>query len=243
MPRSNNFAEVFKRLTSWKKYTPLSGGASSTTAEAITRDLIDFDLVGGGGTGFTNNDFLLISGSGGMELSKLATKTTDNLLMNRALLIPQDIGATVVEAEEKNLGHVAEDGITFGATQTVTPVRAATSATPIGFIQEAAELTFSGTLLGDNNLNFLYAFGALEDEEGVGTSADPFAAVADGTTVATEVSHALRATGSLQGGGIVEYDFLGITIEVNVSRNIGGTGVTGYTIQGKCTAIARRNWT
>jgi hypothetical protein len=241
MPRSNNFAEVFHRLTSWKKYTPLSGGATDTTAEAITRDLADVDLVSG--TGFTNGDYILISGSGGMELSKIQTVSVNNLLFDRPVLIPQDIGATVDEALESNLGHVSEEGITFGATQTVTPVRAATSATPLGYLTEAAELTFSGILLGDNNLNFLYAFGALEDEEGVGSAADPYATVVDGTTVSTEVAHALRATGSLHGGAVIEVDFLGITIEVNVSRNMGGTGVTGYGISGKCTAFLRRQWT
>jgi hypothetical protein len=244
MPRSNSIDEVFQYLNTFYKFTEATGThGSSTTNEAITVDMADVDLVASGGTNFTNGDFLLISGSGGVEISKLATKTTDNLAFDRPVQIAQDAGAIVVEAVRTDLGHVGEEGVTFGGTQTITPINAATSRTPLGYIIATAELTFSVPLLGTNNLNLQTVFGVTEAENGVGTAADPYAVVIDGNTIGTQGLQGYRAVGQLYGGEIIEIDFLGVTTEINVSRNIGGTAVTGYTLNGKATGFAQRIWT
>ena len=47
MPRLNSGNELLKYLTTVYKYTAKSGGASTTTAEAITVDMADTDLTSG----------------------------------------------------------------------------------------------------------------------------------------------------------------------------------------------------
>jgi hypothetical protein len=242
MPRLNSIDEVFQYLTKWEKIVEKTGThGSTTTTEAITADMADTDVTAN--TNFVANDYVLISGSGGVEVSKIGTSAATNFIWDRPIQIAQDSGAAVVEASVIDLGHVAEDGITWGGTQTITPINAATSRTPLGYIIASAELTFSGTLLGTNNLNLQTSYGATEGEQGAGTAADPYVAVIDGNTIGTQALMALRLTGSLYGGESIEVDLLGVTVEINVSRNMGGTAVQGFTVNGKCTGFMQRIWT
>lgn len=245
MPRQNSIDEVFQYLTSFKKYVESTGTHGSTTAsEAITQDMAATNIASS--TNFAGTEYVLISGDGGVEIAKMASIDAGppiDVTWTRPLAIAQSSGATVVEATEIDMGHVGEEGITYGGTQTITPINAATSRTPLGYIIAAAELTFSVPLLGTNNLNLQSVFGATEGEQGAGSAADPYYVVIDGNTIGTQGTLGLRATGSLYGGEIIEVDFLGVTVEINVSRNIGGTAVTGYTLNGKCTGFIQRIWT
>jgi hypothetical protein len=242
MPRQNSIDEVFQYLTTMYKFVEKTGTHGSTTAsEAITADMADTDVASE--TNFANGDFVLISGSGGVEISNAATVSAGNLAWDRPVQIAQDTGATIVEASRIDVGHIGEEGVTFGGTQTITPINAATSRTPLGYIIQAAELTFSVPMLGTNNLNLQSVFGVTEGEQGAGTPSDPYVAVIDGNTIGTQGLSAWRAVGSLYGGEIIEIDFLGVTVEINVSRNIGGTAVTGYTLNAKATGFLQRIWT
>lgn len=242
MPRTNSIDEVFQYLTTMYKFVEATGThGSTTTTEAITADMADTDIVSN--SNIANGDFILISGSGGVEISAVGTTGATNLTWDRPLQIAQDSGALVVEATRIDVGHVGEEGVTFGGTQTITPINAATSRTPLGYIIQSAELTFSVPLLGTNNLNLQTVFGATEGEQGAGTPSDPYVVVVDGNTIGTQGLSGWRAVGSLYGGEIIEIDFLGVTVEINVSRNIGGTAVTGYTLNAKATGFMQRVWT
>lgn len=241
MPRLNSIDEVFQYLTTLKKYVEKTGThGSTTTTEAITVDMADTDVTAN--TNFVANDEVLISGDGGVEIAKIGTSAATNFIWTTPLQIAQSSGATVVEASAIDLGHVGEEGITFGGTQTITPINAATSRTPLGYIIATAELTFSVPLLGTNNLNLQTVFGATEGEQGTGVAADPYVVVIDGNTIGTQGLSAYRAVGTLYDGSNIEIDFLGVTVEINVSRNIGGTTVQGYTLNGKATGFMQRIW-
>lgn len=238
MPRLNNGNELFKYLTQVTKYTPKSGTAgSTTTTEAITVDMADTDVASE--SNFAANDFVFIDGSGGTELVEVASASTGNLVWTWPLVIAQNSGATVVEAVAANMNHIAEGGITFGGSQSVTAIRAATSRSAIAFFAQSAEFTFSIPCLGHNNLNLLAAFGAPETEIGAGTSGDPYAAAITSTNVNTEGMTCFRCTGTLEGGQTVVFDILDVTVEVNVSAVIGAPNPGGFTINGKCTGFAQ----
>lgn len=238
MPRLNSGNELLKYLTTVYKYTAKSGGASTTTAEAITVDMADTDLTSG--TGVANGDFLCIDGSGGVELMQVATVATANMTWTWPLQIAQNSGATVTEMDQYSINHIAEGGVTFGGSQSSTPINAATSRVAIAEFTQSAEFTFSIPVLGWNNQNFLAAFGAPETEQGAGTSGDPYAAAITSANVGTETLTCFRCIGTLENGDTFVFDILDATVVVNVSGTIGAANPEGFTIAGKCGGFASR---
>jgi hypothetical protein len=238
MPRANSGNELFKYLNTVTKFTIESGGASTLSAEAVTVDQADTDVVSH--TGFAAADFAFIDGSGGVELMEITSAAANNIVWKWPLQLAQNSGATVVEAIGVSLNHIAESGVTFGGTQSVTPIRAATSRVAIAYFASSAEFSFSIPCLGHNNLNLLASFGAPETEQGVGSSSDPYAAIVSAANVNTESTTCFRLTGALEDGKIVVTDILDATIEVNVNATVGAANPEGFTIAGKCTAIAQR---
>lgn len=241
MPRLGTGSELFKYLNSVKKYTiQTSSGGDTTTTEAIVAGDTAFDVTAT--TNFTTGDYAMVDGSGGTELVKLGT-VASTMPVTRPMIIAQNTGARLVEAVEADLGHVAEGGIQFGGSATITEIKAATSRTAIAFIADAAILTWTIPLLGYNNLNLLAAFGATESEAGSGSAAAPYAALIGQDTVNTQTLFCLRATGVRHDSKIVEVDFLDCTVEVNVNVTIGAPNPDGITMTGKCASIIQRIWT
>lgn len=242
MPRLGTGSELFKYLNSVKKYTiQTSSGGDTTTTEAIVAGVSDVDVVAA--TNFSNGNYAMVDGSGGTELVTLGTVATTPMPVTRPFVIAQATGARLVEAVEADLGHVAEGGIQFGGTATITEIKAATSRTAIAFIADAAVLTWNIPLLGYNNLNLLAAFGATESEAGSGTPSAPYSALIGQDTVNTQTLFCLRATGVRHDSKIVEVDFLDCTVEVNVNVTIGAPNPDGITVTGKCASIIQRIWT
>ena len=97
MPRLNSGSELFKYLNSVKKYVISGAGVNTTTTEAITVGMLDTDVVSS--TGGLANDFILISGDGGVELAAITSVTATNIVWTRPLAIAQSNGADVDEAQ------------------------------------------------------------------------------------------------------------------------------------------------
>ncbi|HET8777979.1 MAG TPA: hypothetical protein VFN76_10000 [Candidatus Limnocylindria bacterium] len=244
MPRLNNAQELFRYLNSVTKYTiqtgtigdtttsgPLAAGASTVPVTAITN--------------FTSGDPAFLIGDGGVELiSAIGTPATSMPITNQKIAIAQSTGARFVEAVAIALGHVSDAGATFGGTQQLTPVPAATSRSALTFLKQSAELTFSFALLGYNNLNLLAAFGAPESgETGTGTAADPHQALIGQSNIGTQSTQCIRLMGDRIDGKTVQVDLLDVTIEVNVSAQIGTATPAGITIAGKMGAVIQRIYT
>lgn len=241
MPRLNSGNELLKYLTTVYKYTQKSGGASTTTAEAVTVDMADTDVSAI--TGISGGDFMFVDGSGGVELMEVTSASSGppaNVVWKWPLQIAQNSGASVVEAQQVNINHIAEGGITIGGSQSSTPINAATSRVAIAEFGQSAEFTFSIPVLGWNNLNFLAAFGAPETEQGAGSSSDPYAAALTAANVGTETLTCFRCVGTLENGDTFVFDILDATVVVNVSATIGAANPEGFTIAGKCGGFASR---
>lgn len=241
MPRLNSGSELFKYLNSVKKYVVAGSGANTTTTEAITVGMLDTDVaaITGGAAG----DYVLISGDGGVELTKISSAAGTNFVWDRPLAIAQSSGADVDEATEINLGHVEESGATFGGTYSLTPINAATSRVALASLAESAELTFEIPLLGYNNLNLQAAFGVTEAELGAGSSSDPYRVVIGRSTVGTQSSiQAFRLAGVRFDSKNVEIDILEATMEVNANITIGATTPPSLVLSGTCTAFIQRIW-
>lgn len=242
MPRTNSGSELFQYLNKWYKFTIQSGtiGDTTTTAAiAVTDDSVNVAAA----TNFTAADFAMIDGDGGVEVTQLGTPAASPMPFTRPLLLAQSSGARLVEAQRIDMGHIAEGGIQFGGSQTLTEIKAATSRTAIAFFGESTTLTLNAPLLGYNNLNLLAVFGAIESESGAGTSSDPYGAAISQDTVGTQGLHCYRAEGTLYDGRVVQIDFTGCTVEVNANITIGAPNPDGMPLSVKCTTFIQRIWT
>jgi len=242
MPRSGSGSELFQYLNKFYKFViqPTTPG-DTTTAGAITAGDTDVDVTAI--TNFTAADFVMIDGDGGVEIQTIGTPATTPMPVTRPFLVAQSSGARFVEAQRIDLGHVAEGGIQFGGSSTLTEIKAATSRTAIAFFGESTTLTLTAPLLGYNNLNLQAVFGATESETGSGTASAPYAVVIDSNTVGTQGLHCYRAEGVLYDGRIVQVDFVQATVEINNNITIGAANPDGMTLNAKVTAFHQRIWT
>jgi len=243
MPRLNSGSELYKYLNNVYKFViPATTHGDTTTSGAIAAAVDTVDITAT--TNFSDGDYVVIDGDGGMEVTKISgSPATNDCPLDRPLLLAQSSGARFVEVSRIDIGHVAEGGMQFGGSLTLTPIKAATSRTAIAFFADAAELTWSIPLLGFNNLNLQSIFGATEGESGTGTASDPYAVAIGTDTVGTQGILCLRAVGVTQGGQVVEQDFLDCTVEVNTNVTIGAAQPDGMTYTGKCSTIIQRIWT
>lgn len=242
MPRTNSGSELFQYLNKWYKFVIQSGTIGDTTTTAAT-------VVGTAGvnvtasTNFTDGDFVMVDGDAGVEVMTLGTVATTPMPTTVPFLLASASGAHMVEAARIDMGHIAEGGIQYGGSQTLTEIKAATSRTAIAFFGESTTLTLSAPLLGYNNLNLLAVFGATESEDGSGTASDPYGAAITGDTVGTQGLHCYRAEGTLYDGRVVQIDFTGCTVEVNANITIGAPNPDGLPLSVKCTSFIQRIWT
>jgi len=242
MPRALTGSDLFQYLDRFEKIVVKSGGGDTTTAGAITAGENTVDITSA--TGFNDGDVCMIDGGGaGIEITQIdGSPATTNNPLDRPLLKSRLAGARFVEAEVINMGHIAEGGLQFGGSQTLTEIKAATSRTAIAFFGESTTLTLTAPLLEFNGLNLQSVFGATENETGAGTEADPYAVVIDEDTVGTQGIHCYRAWGTLYDGKIVQIDFTQATVEVNNNITIGAPNPDGMTLNAKVTAFFARVW-
>jgi hypothetical protein len=242
MPRTNSGSELFQYLDHFYKFVIQSGTiGDTTTAAATVVGTASVDVVAS--TNFTAGDYVMVDGDAGVEVMTLGTIATTPMPTTVPFLLASSSGARMVEAQRIDMGHVAEGGIQFGGSQTLTEIKAATSRTAIAFFGESTTLTMTVPLLGYNNLNLLATFGATESEDGSGTSSDPYGAAISSDTVGTQGLHCYRAEGTLYDGRIVQIDFTGATVEVNANITIGAPNPDGMTLNAKVTSFIQRIWT
>lgn len=239
MPRNNDF---FQYLNSVKKYVIQSGTiGDTTTTAAILGDGTESTLTVAAFTNFTAADPAMIIGSGGYELVTLGTPAA-TMPVTRRLLVPQAIGARLVEAKEIDLGHIGPEGVTFGGSSSLTSLFAATARAAVSYFPVPAELTFNIPLRYKTNLDLQAAFGVPEAETGTGIAATPYAAHIGGTNIATQTPHCYRLTGVTEGGKTVNVDFLGCRLEVSAQDNRGGSDPGVINITGKMVGFSQFIW-
>jgi hypothetical protein len=244
MARLLTGAEIFKYLNNVYIYRPVVGTHGSTTLSgALTAgvSLIPMTAI----TNFTDQDPIVVKGINGWELFEISGTVNASMPVKRKVVIaqPATAGQVVEEFVRADLGQIAEGGVTFGGTLTLTAIMSATSRVAIAYFASPAELTWSIPVLGFNPENVQVAFGAPESVTGVGTDVDPIVGQVNRLNVGTLVHHIYRCVGVREDGLNVEVDFLDATVEVNTSVTIGSASPGGITIQGKCTGFMVRYYT
>jgi len=234
-------ASVIKSLTSISAYKIVSAGGDTTTTANAAKDAATILVTAA--TSFTNLDPIAIMGDGGSELNGWTSVSSLTVTLARKLAIAQTAGARVVEMAAVAMGHIAEDSARFGGTSQSTPIPAATSSTPIGYLSGSGELTFGFGLLSFDARSLAYAFGQDELETGAGSASDPYQDVFGQASVGQHGVLFFRARGVRKDGAIVEVDFNDCTIDAAADVNISGKTVRPIPVGGRCTSIIARIWT
>lgn len=243
MPRLNTGLEVLKELQvlgiSAFDIQPTTPGDTLTTVPVVAGDAV---VAVTAITNFTDADYAFCIGSGGVELLKIGTPATSMPIVQKAA-IAQATGARFVEAVERVLGHIESAGVEIGGAYSLSPVPSAVWRTPIAYLPSGpAELSVAFSLYGVNTENFLRAFAATETVLGAGTSADPYRALLDGSTIGTQGTQCIRVLGTRNDLKTVQVDFLNPTPEVAVQGAMGGTSPFTLRLQLKPTAFLVRIW-
>jgi hypothetical protein len=242
MPRQNTGQELYKFLTNLSKFMVQSGGGDTTTSAslAVGASTVTTAAI----TNFTNGDPVCIDGDGGTELNAINGTVATSEPLKYKSAFAQSSGARFVEMVEKPLGHIDENGITFGVQQQLNPVVSAISRVPIGYLVGGpGEMSLSVALRGFNNLNFQTMYGLDEAETGTGTSADPYQAAIGLVNLGSHGLLCFRASGTLYDGRTVTQDFCGAKVEVNGSIQIGSSRPPVIPLVIKYTNIIQRIWT
>jgi hypothetical protein len=239
MPRLNNGLEIFKGLTKVEAFSIVAGGGDTTVADPIAIGDADADVAAI--TNFTALDPVFIIGDGGVELNKIGTPAT-TMPFGYKVAVAQGAGARVVEVVARDLGHVEENGVQYGASLQLSPVDAATSATPLAYIRGAGELNAKLSLRGFNNLNWQLIHGANEGESGAGSAADPYQIAIGSQELGAHGILCLRMTGYRFDLSIVTQDYLNCTVEVAVNSALGGRTPAVLPLGVKFERMVQRIW-
>lgn len=242
MPRLNTGEEFFKDLNSVSLFTAkaTTPGDSTITVSVAAGDA---GVTVASPVNFNDTDFVVISGSGGAELRRIAgAPVADVLTLNYALRTGQSVGARVLEMVEIPLGHIDESGVAVNTAQNQTQIKSATSRTPTATRNDAADLTFSCNLQGFNMENFALVFGLPDSAvSGTGTAADPWTTYIGGDTIGSATGlRVVRLTGSRFDGRIFELDILNATLKAPAGITFGGTSPAVLALSGSMTGLQPR---
>ena len=236
MSRTLNGTGLFKQIDSISAFRiPTSTFGDTVSTDALT--VGDADVTVSAVTNFTAADYCAVIGSGGSQMHKVGAIAGSVITFAWKNALAHIAGARVVELVEVPLGHISEQGLTFGASLPLTPVKAATSRTPIAYMSEPGEMNVSFSLLEAALENLLFAAGATETLLGTGTAADPHVAALGQDTLGSQGFQVIRMKGTRFDAKTVWMDFVDAKTEVNLSATIGSGQPTGFPATMKPTAI------
>lgn len=241
MPRLNNGVEVLKGVSKVELFSiaPTTPGDTLLTT-ALTKG--DDKAVIASATNFADGNPLFIIGDGGFELNAVDGSPATDLPLKFKAAYDQSVGARVVEAVGRNIGHIDNSGVQYSGTMALTPIDAATSVTPIAYQRGAGALGATFNLRGFNNLNFQLAHGVDEGEDGAGTAADPHQVAIGGTALGTHGLLCARVTGYRFDGKTVTQDYCNVTVEVAVRTNFGGSTPAVLPVTLRFDGVVQRIW-
>ena len=240
--RSNNGLEILKRLSKMYKFTiPTTGGLEDTTGAALAKGAANITVTTF--ASWQTGDYLIIIGSGGMDLLQLGTKpgaAGPIPLVGRPPAFAQDAGAAIFRATRADLGYIEDAGAQLGASASKQAIGAANAGGAIAYIDsDTPEITFTWTQRESNLRDIATAFGVDESAiEGAGTANDPYRLIISGDTIGTQSNYCLRTEARKVNNKLQVYDVLNAFPEVNVSAAVVGKGnPTTWGCGVKCTAV------
>jgi hypothetical protein len=240
MPRLNSAAELFAAVTGLELYLPTTGtfGSSTTSGNAAVAAT---SLSLGAYTNFADDDYVLISGDGGVELNQVDGTPAGSLPLEYKLGKAQTAGATVIEMTKASLGKIEQGGVTIGSSFTQTAIFSAQDTSAIGYFPGEGEITFSFSLLGLNGPNIALSFGAESSEIGAGTTADPYITALSGSDIGALTEAVIRLVGTRFDGDAFHIDLCDIKIEGGGQTQFGRQSAGGIPVSGKATALYFRH--
>jgi len=242
MARATNASQIWRSLTSIDMYEQLNSGTfgSTTTAEAIVAGVSDVDITAS--TNFTTGDPVFIEGSGGLERSQITgTLATTPCLLLRDLQVPQDSGATFIEAVKKPLGYIEQAGASLSLNKAIEDVFAANAVNAVASIEGTGTMEVSFSLLDLAPENFQLIFGHADTVVGAGTATDPTTALVGYAHIAASPRRIFTLTGLLQGGKTIEVDLIDAIMGVSGGPTFGKT-TANIPVTAKFATMAIRQW-
>lgn len=240
--RSNNAQEILKRLSKMYKFViPTTGLTEDTTGAALAKGAANITVTTF--ASWATGDYLIIVGSGGMDLLQLGTKPGSSApipLVGRPPAFAQDSGAKIYKATRLDLGYIEDAGAQLAASASKTGIGAANAGGAIAYIDgDTPEITFSWTQRESSLRDIATAFGVDEDTiEGTGVANDPYRITISGDSIGTQSNYCLRTEARKVNNKLQYFDVLNAFPEVNVSAAIVGKGnPTTWSCGVKCTAV------
>jgi hypothetical protein len=244
--RANNGREVLAKLAKiYKFYKPVTSPVVDSVPGALALDdaVITVQTFASVSTG----DYLIVEGTGRMDLLKLGTKPGSAgaiPLLERPVCFAQEAGAIITVASRKDLGYIEDAGASLSASASKTGIGAANSRGPIVYIDgDTPEITVGWAQRESSERNILQSFGIHEDSvRGTGVANDPYRGIISADNIGSEANLAFRIASLLANGKTKNFDLLNCFPEVSVSANIVSKGQpTVWGVSVKCTDIV--SWT
>jgi len=242
--RLNTSAELWKQLDAAGIITDTASGASQLVdANAAKGDVtLTIDAAGT----FTNGDLIRIGSGDELEVNEIVSGAASvTLTLMTGLAYAQLIGGAVVEQEKRDIGHVAEGGVTMDATEETFEVAAATSAKVL--VERTTGVTQRITWPGLNwsMRNVATAVGLDEDADilGTGIVTDPFVVrwIADEMNSLLNIS--MFFTGVREDDKIFEVRGWNVKFDLNRSATFARNAAAELPMGGNVKAIELRQWT
>lgn len=240
--RLNTSAELWKQLDEAGIIVDTPAGAS----QLVDTDAVKGDVtlvIDAAGT-FVVGDLIRIGSGDELEVNEIDTLVTVTITLMTGLAYDQAIGQPVVEQEKRNIGHVAEGGVTMDATEETFEVAAATSAKVL--VERTTGVTQRITWPGLNwsMRNAAIAVGMDEDADilGTGIATDPFVL----RWIADEMNSFLNASMYFQGvredDKIFEMRGWNVKFDLNRSATFARNAAAELPMGGNVKAIELRQW-
>ena len=241
--RLNTSAELWKHLDEAGVIVDTPSGASQLVNAAAAKG--DTSLTIDAAGAFADNDLIRIGTGDELEVNEIESGGgTTTLTLMTGLAYAQAVGQPVVEQEKRNVGHVAEGGVTMDATEETFEVAAATSAKVL--VERTTGVTQRITWPGLNwsMRNAAIAVGLDEDNDilGAGTAADPYVL----RWIADEMNSFINASMYFQGvredDKIFEVRGWNVKFDLNRSATFARNAAAELPMGGNVKAIELRQW-
>lgn len=240
MPRTGAGNALWRKLTALSMFRIRSAGGSTTTTAAIVKGDGVANLTAT--TGFLDNDYMFINGSGGLELNQVDGTPAAAMPLEYTASLPQAIGATVVEAEELIIGKIAQGQTAIQMSRSLQAIFDDIGDTPLAYIESPIDLGLRLGLLEFTGKNFSLALGFADAEVGSGTAAVPYQTVIGEPNAALSGLTVFRAAGIRHDAQILQVDFLDAKFEASGDVPLGKEAPAIIPVTLKFTKMIIREW-
>jgi len=240
--RLNTAAELWKQLDEAGIIVDTPAGASQLVDAAALKG--DVTLVIDAAGTFAVGDLIRIGSGEELEVNEIEAIVTVTITLMTGLAYDQEVGAAVVEQEKRNIGHVAEGGVTMDATEETFEVAAATSAVVLVSRTTGVEQRISWPGLNWSMRNAAIAVGMDEDNDilGTGVTADPFVLRWIADEMNSFINNSIYFQGLREDDKIFEVRGWNVKFDLNRSATFARNAAAELPMGGIVKAIELRQW-